>query len=378
MSGDQADISKKKYKHKLDGGIFNCLSTLKSVKFGFLKFGPLCNASESNAFTSARCGIIQERRPYTIDFKTLFKLGLDLLEKLKLEEEPTLSDKNITAIKILEAFIEQKDRHETSLKDILFDNDKTYSEADFTVTLAEHLFKLLAPGQHYVIDKGSRGKGVCKCKSRICAQEKHFGKTGIGHKDVWHGFIDLVLGSNEDCVTWRNIIEVKRSLSRAKFAVMDQAIAQTIVFSFLQKEGSPNIFIPNILISPKEFRVIMYNAKDDLLICSQPLNLFTKHDSTGCLDFSSLFVLWMVLHYETFLEDVKQVVQKVCIQDVKAEFNAKTNTNIYWTDIESSVNKFPTPTNKGYFPDLESLAKGENVSFNELVSRVDQMNLGET
>lgn len=72
------------------------------------------------------------------------------------------------------------DRHETSLKDILFDNDKTYSEADFTVTLAEHLFKLLAPGQHYVIDKGSRGKGVCKCKSRICAQEKHFGKTGIG------------------------------------------------------------------------------------------------------------------------------------------------------------------------------------------------------
>lgn len=110
MSGDQADISEKKYEHKLDGGIFNCLSTLKSVKFGFLKFGPLCNASESNAFTSARCGIIQERRPYTIDFKTLFKLGLDLLEKLKLEEEPTLSDKNITAIKILEAFIEQKGR----------------------------------------------------------------------------------------------------------------------------------------------------------------------------------------------------------------------------------------------------------------------------
>lgn len=161
---------------------------------------------------------------------------------------------------------------------------------------------------------------------------------------------------------------------------MDQAIAQTIVFSFLQKEGSPHIFIPNILISPKEFRVIMYNAKHDLLICSQPLNLFTKHDSTGFLDFSSLFVLWMVLHYETFLEDVKQVVQKDCIQDVKAEFNAKTNTNIYWTNIESSVNKFPTPTNKGYFPDSKSLAKGKNVSrknesLTELVSEVGQMTL---
>lgn len=381
MSGDQADTSKKKYKHKLDGGIFNCLSTLKSVKFGFLKFGPLCNASESNAFTSARCGIIHEERgPYTIDFKTLFKLGLDLLEKLKLEEEPTLSDKNITAIKILEAFIEQKATHEASLKEILFDKDKKYSEADFTVTLAEHLFKLLAPGQHYVIDKGSRGKSSCKCASDIGTQDnKHFGITGIGHKDVWHGFIDLVLGSTEDCVTWRNIIEVKRSLSRSKFAVMDQAIAQTIVFSFfLQKKGSPNIFIPNILISPKEFRVIMYNAKNDLLICSGPLNLFTEQDSTRCLKFSSLIVLWMVLHYETFLEDVRQVVQENCIEKVKAKFNEKTNAK-YLNEITSSVNKFPTPTNKGYFPDSESLASGKNVSrknsVNELAGSLNEIKL---
>lgn len=371
MSGDQADISEKKYKHKLDGGIFNCLSTLKSVKFGFLKFGPLCNASESNAFTSARCGIIQERRPYTIDFKTLFKLGLDLLEKLKLEEEPTLSDKNITAIKILEAFIEQKAIHETSLIKILFDKDKKYSEADFTVTFAEHLFKLLAPGQHYVIDKGSRGKCSCKCgrkdirRNDICAKDTHFGKTGIGHEDVWHGFIDLVLVSNEgateDSVRWRNIIEVKRSLLRSKFAVMDQAIAQTIVFSFLKKRKRPNIFIPNILISPKEFRVIMYNAEKDLLICSGPRNLFTEQDSTRCLNFSSLIVLWMVLHYETFLEDVIQVVQEDCIQQVNAKFDANTNGD-YLTEIKSSVNKFPTPTNKGYFPDSESLAKGKNIS----------------
>lgn len=72
---------------------------------------------------------------------------------------------------------------------------------------------------------------------------------------------------------------------------MDQAIAQTVVFSFLQKGESPNIFIPNILISPKEFRVIMYNAENDLLICSQPLNLFTKQDSSDSLNFSSVLVL---------------------------------------------------------------------------------------
>lgn len=157
---------------------------------------------------------------------------------------------------------------------------------------------------------------------------------------------------------------------------MDQAIAQTVVFSFLQKGESPNLFIPNILISPKEFRVIMYNAENDLLICSQPLNLFTKQDSSDSLNFSSVLVLWMVLHYKTFLKDVKQVVQEECIRHVKAEFNAETNNNVYWTNIKSSVNKFPTPTMKGYFPDSESLAKGKNVSFDVLVGQFEEMGLG--
>lgn len=134
------------------------------------------------------------------------------------------------------------------------------------------------------------------------------------------------------------------------------------------------------MISPKEFRVIMYNAKHDLLICSGPLNLFIEQDSTRCLKLSSLIVLWMVLHYETFLEDVKQVVQQDCIRHVKAEFNAKTNEKVYSTGIESSVNKFPTTTNKGYFPDSKSLEKGKNVSrknvnLNELVSKVGNIKL---
>lgn len=70
------------------------------------------------------------------------------------------------------------DDHEKSLTKILF--DKKYSEADFTVTLAEHLFKLLAPERHYVIDKGARGKDSCKCNTTSCAKGGDFGVTGIG------------------------------------------------------------------------------------------------------------------------------------------------------------------------------------------------------
>lgn len=382
MSGDQRDRSVKIFKDKLNDSMFE---SLRSVKFGFLKFGSLCNASESNAFTSARCEIDniknEESKPYTIDFKTLFKLGLDLLEKWKTKKKPGLDERNTTAINVLEAFIKEKVNHEKSLTKILF--DKKNSEADFTVTLAEHLFRLLAPGRHYVIDKGARGKNVCQCNDPVCAKEYHFGKTGIGHEDVWHGFIDLVLFSKNDATKggdrWRNIIEVKRSLSRSKFSVMDQAISQTIVFSFLQKmlqiEGNRDIFIPNILISPKEFRVIMYNAENDLLICSQPFNLFTKPDSTGCLEIQSILILWMVLHYETFLEDIKQVVHEGVIENVKAKFHANTNKNVYCEKLKFSVNKFPASTDKGYFPDLESLKTGETVSLDQFVAKFGGMSI---
>lgn len=109
MSGDQGDTSIKTFKDTLDDSMFESLG---SVKFGFLKFGSLCNASESNAFTSARCEINniinEERKHYTIDFETLFKLGLDLLKKWKLENHPCLDERNTRAINILKEFIEKK------------------------------------------------------------------------------------------------------------------------------------------------------------------------------------------------------------------------------------------------------------------------------
>lgn len=72
------------------------------------------------------------------------------------------------------------EQHKKSLTVILLDKDKKYSEADLTVTLAEHLFKWLAPEQSYVIDKRARGKNHCKCGSNICSKELYFGQTGIG------------------------------------------------------------------------------------------------------------------------------------------------------------------------------------------------------
>lgn len=162
-----------------------------------------------------------------------------------------------------------------------------------------------------------------------------------------------------------NIIEVKCSLSRSKFGVMDQAIAQTVVFSFLQNKKYPNIFIPNILISPEEFRVIMYNATHDLLICSQPLYLFTekRSDTARVLRTSSIAILWMVLHYKTFLKDVTDLLDKKCFEKVKALFKKTKNIDVYCKkEIQIYAKSFAPDKEKEYFPDLNSLTDGENIT----------------
>lgn len=73
--------------------------------------------------------------------------------------------------------------HEKSLRKVLLGlKEKTgtrYTECEMTVTLAEHLFKKLAPGESYVIDNNAPGKKRCACKSRTC-KNPVFGNTNIG------------------------------------------------------------------------------------------------------------------------------------------------------------------------------------------------------
>lgn len=137
------------------------------------------------------------------------------------------------------------------------------------------------------------------------------------------------------------ILEFK--LSPTEKGVFDQAIAQTIVFSFTQRERHPNlreIFIPNILVSPKELRVFMYDSDNDILIYSPPLDIF--QDDTGVLNVYSIIVLWMVLHYKLFCEETKSLIANKDIDkdEAKANFREK---NKYKSHAVFKANYFPPP-----------------------------------
>lgn len=100
----------RRHNPKLDKKLFACLSKLKSVKFGFLELGSLCDASESNAFTSTHCHIKnitnKENKHFTWNFRSLFRVGYDLLRNIEKSENPyvSLPEREIAALIKLETF----------------------------------------------------------------------------------------------------------------------------------------------------------------------------------------------------------------------------------------------------------------------------------
>ena len=78
---------------------------------------------------------------------------------------------------------------------------------------------------------------------------------------------------------------------------------QTIVFYLLQKQKHPNfrnVLTPNILISPEEVQIVMYDAEYGILLCSNIIKLFEP--VAHCLIPETLIIIWMVLHYRLFCQ----------------------------------------------------------------------------
>lgn len=221
-----------------------------------------------------------------------------------------------------------------------------------------------------------------------------------GHEEGWHGFTDIVFSShhgvpdtaaafvneslNSATLTCQDdgcdvddeenspegnspggktISEVKISLSQS---AENQAIAQTIVFSFIQRKRHPefsNFLIPNILISPQEFRIIMYDSVNDILICSVPLPIFQPYPSKS-LEIASIIILWMVLHYRIFCEGTGTLTREraVDMNKIQANFKerAKEKLELYINALKFGVQGFPF-VQKESLPSFEALLLGVHI-----------------
>ncbi|XP_078321494.1 uncharacterized protein LOC144621701 [Crassostrea virginica] len=137
----------------------------------------------------------------------------------------------------------------------------------------------------------------------------------------------------------KSIVEVKQVLPEKEY---EQALAQTIVFSLLQKKEHPEFkhhMIPNIVISPKEVEVLLYDAENDILLCGNRFRLFVEKNSERLtlFDYSIVF-LWMVLNYKIFCSFSKTETLK----HYKSNFPifAAGKWEIYKNDLKSNVAHF--------------------------------------
>lgn len=384
-----------------------------SVQFGFLRLGKYCNASDSYLFTNATCNIccIKDERDgvaFVRSFDEVFRRGVEVLNKLKSGDTTALKQHDKNAVKILNTFLKEKELHEKSLKKVLdrnLRNGESHSsnsnrEMEITVALAEHLLGQLSPGQSYVIDSRFNSNGKCSCGEDHCKASPKYGSNGIGHEEVWHGSVDIILGSRDgvtpessisstvelvvttededeyDSDEAQYITPIKkikddtnmedsdvspdgRTKQTAERAV-NQSVAETIVFAMIQKACHPNFenhLIPNIVIDSHggHFRILMYDAKKDIFLCSVLVPIFNG----SRLHTTSVIILWMVLHYRIFCSGIQDDPNK--LRQVKCQFKEKVagKWEIYSRTLKFCASRFP-PVKKDsdFFPSNEMLNFG--------------------
>lgn len=152
-----------------------------------------------------------------------------------------------------------------------------------------------------------------------------------------------------------SIAEIKKSYADHS---MNQALAQTIVFSCLKQMKEPDVsnhMVPNLVISPEKFRIIMYNAKEDVLLCSHSINLF---DSSKKLSSKAIVVIWMVLHYRCFGSKCNEANQEE-LKKCKSKFSNLVGSK--WETYKNGLDSVESGYRK-YIKLDESLSRGKKIS----------------
>jgi hypothetical protein len=139
----------------------------------------------------------------------------------------------------------------------------------------------------------------------------------VGNPDCWHGPLDILLGDIESFIHIASQEEELTPHGRASVEVQSEvelknvedvgfrseALAQVIVFSFLQKSRNPNLenfLIPCLAATKKELKIYFYDCKHDILLESRGMNLFIeiRGSRSQPLNFEAIIAAWLVLNYK--------------------------------------------------------------------------------
>ncbi|XP_045156233.2 uncharacterized protein LOC123522835 [Mercenaria mercenaria] len=213
------------------------------------------------------------------------------------------------ALQNLLKFFVKKTDHESLFED-------TCSEGHWCAVLAQHLLTKLTVSCNYTIASGSGlriGDTKCPCKENDDLVGV-IGDTSFGLENGWHGNTDIILEGADIQVACMRYME---DPDHTSVDCVDEAsnnfkqiIAQTIVFSFLQKKIHGNQLkhglIPGIGISKKKLLVCFYDTENDILLITKPMLLFGDKE----IIYSSIVFLWLTLNYRQFCSGIPDALKE--------------------------------------------------------------------
>lgn len=298
-----------------------------------VKLSPLkikrSNATSGVPFSKAFCDI----EGYDVEFLIgdVFHPGITLLtEYLYHRKLPVDKTHRLLIGKLLE-FIKEEKKFKI--------NPQTLIGTELAVLLANHLFGKLATSSCYTIDTSCAGKrDQCFCDDEACKMTGQYGDTSIGNGEVWHGNLDIIINSDLIVEPLKDLSNSPGGKNTDEVNVLSrnpQVIAQTIVYSFLQKKTHPertHFLTPCVGVGNSSMVVMFYDSEQDVFIESSPIPLFqTTGPGEMAFDDTAILVSWLTVNYR-FLSSGLTTAMRVCKGDFFKE--AEEKLSVYEEELQ--------------------------------------------
>ncbi|CAC5364312.1 unnamed protein product [Mytilus coruscus] len=260
---------------------------------------------------------------------SIFRNGIFILKKF-LDTHPQVpeDEKQMEALKKLLKYLLQD-------HDIALVESETCDEAEWAVIVAQHLLSPLTVDGSYKIDDSYdniRFQPNCPCKNGESV-DVDFDDTSFGWIDGWHGRSDILI--NNVSVHLANAEDDNFKKTKT-LNHQEQDLAQTIVFSFLQRKENRNnlkhCLVPTIGISKKKIVIYFYDSEEDVLLGTTELDLFGY--KSICYD--TIVFLWLTLNYDIFCTGITD-----SMKNCKAKFFTKVGSFLenYRNDVTRNLPK---------------------------------------
>lgn len=211
---------------------------------------------------------------------------------------------------------------------------------------------------------------------------------------MWHGNLDIIINNDlavesldeqpdtPETPGEKYPVEVKL---KASLIENPQIIAQTIVFSFLQKKRHPNrdhFLTPCIGIGSSKLIVMLYDSEHDVLLESSTIPLF-ENELSCRFSYCAILVCWLTVNYRYFCSGLTErykmfksnffniAREKINVYEHKMQFrNARSSNFPKLIDppvkVKAYISSFMHETHKMLFENYAKLNKSDEESSNEI------------